>query len=375
MRKVTRLSGRAVCDHPAVTLPIRFVARALAVGVAGWVVFASAAAAAAGPLTPGAARYEPGDEAVLTAVVAPPPEGWETGLPYSAYFRPAGPPTGPAVRIGPLPVEEVAGPAGPTLSVALVFRIPPDAEPGRYEVAVCDVSCTTGLGDVTVSEPLHVGVDPPRAGPPATPVPVPPGGGRPVALSTAPVPAEVASPGRARTPAAAAAPGKVTVEPEGNLWFVLAGTLFALGCSAAAIAVLRGPAAGGSCSRGVLKEPVQAPGSEAADEKISALGHPALGGGLVGLGPGVALQEDVASQDPAVVVVEGVLQPAEGVDEGLGPGHGQRAGPPRPLAFGLPEGAQRRPQDVAYEVDGDEGVLVTGGVTVEYQGDGPVGDP
>ncbi len=134
--------------------------RALAAAVSAVAALVAwAAPVGAGFLSPVADRYEPGDEATLVGYVMPPPEGWQARGPYMAFFKEAGP-LSSQVRIGPLDVAEVDTPAGRALRVSLVFRIPPDAAPGYYEVTYCDSTCTGGLGDLAGSHPVNVGVDP-----------------------------------------------------------------------------------------------------------------------------------------------------------------------------------------------------------------------
>jgi hypothetical protein len=130
----------------------------LVLGAALAIVLAAAPAAATF-LSPVADRHEPGDEATLVGYVMPPPPGWEEAGPYTAFLRTVGP-LSTQVQIGPLDVDDVTTPAGPALRVSLVFRVPPDAPAGVYEVTYCDAACTGGLGDLVGSHPLYVGVEP-----------------------------------------------------------------------------------------------------------------------------------------------------------------------------------------------------------------------
>lgn len=236
---------------------------AAVLAVAGW-----AAPAGASSLSPVADRYEPGDEATLVGYVAPPPQGWEAAGPYTAFFKEVNPLASP-VRIGPLDVAEVDTPGGPALRVSLVFRVPPDAAAGIYEVTYCDRTCTGGLGDLTGSHPVNVGVDPTGpvvrewardepeianlaadavvAGPnfrataaelraPATTVttaaPIPTVTLRPTA---APPTTVAAAPTVALVPASAPGGGAA----EGNGWFVALGIAGALACTGAVLVALR----------------------------------------------------------------------------------------------------------------------------------------
>lgn len=262
--------------------------RALAsVVAAALAVVTWAAPAAAGFLSPVADRYEPGGEAMLVGYVMPPPAGWEAAGPYTAFFKEAGP-LSSQVRIGPLDVAEVDTAAGRALRVTLVFRIPPDAAPGYYEVTYCDRTCTGGLGDLAGSHPLNVGVDP--AGPivrewardepeianlpgeavvsgpgfrataaelrrPAVPVttvaPTPPTLAPPTAPPPTAPPAQAAAvlPASAPPPTVALAPAPASatvpasaVAPdgsEGNAWFVVLGIALALACTAAVLVAMR----------------------------------------------------------------------------------------------------------------------------------------
>ena len=246
---------------------------AAVVAVAGPVlaVLAWVGPAAAGFLSPVADRYEPGDEATLVGYVTPPPPGWEAEGPYMAFFKEVGP-LSSQVRIGPLNVAEVDTPAGPSLRVSLVFRIPPDAAPGQYEVTYCDRACTGGLGDLAGSHPLNVGVAPagpivrewarnePQianlapeavvAGPnfraPAadlraqatsssTTIALPP-----AVATTVPIPAPLPTVALEPPTAATSPAAGVT---EGNGWFVVLGITLALACTAAVLVAMRPPPA------------------------------------------------------------------------------------------------------------------------------------
>jgi hypothetical protein len=110
-------------------------------------------------------RYEPGETVTMVGYFGWGQQGWLEDGPFFANVRPAmQSPTDQPPTVLTAPVQfsnkvlQMSFGALEQVRIETTFVLPADLPPGQYMVAVCNVGCKKGIGDL-VGGPLPVGVD------------------------------------------------------------------------------------------------------------------------------------------------------------------------------------------------------------------------
>lgn len=241
-------AGEAACQTDAVRprgarwLTSLVLVAAAVLGVGG----TTSAHAKEGALQPVRDRYEPGQVATFVGYVVRAAEsGWVEDGPFYGFLREGE----TALPLGELSLQPAAGlPEGPpVVRVQARFTVPPQLEPGHYELFFCNDPCVRSIGALAGAS-LNVGVDPVQPIVRTWPATEP-------ELANAPTGAQVA-PATTTPPTTAApvrtipvqvevrpAPVQATEEPAGegrvNAAPLVAGAAIALVCVGMVLAALR----------------------------------------------------------------------------------------------------------------------------------------